>query len=471
MRRKAKKILSFSLVFIGSLILLSAIVLFAYQKAYAGKIYNNIYFKNVNLSGLTTTQAEFLLKSKLKTQLNREINLIANDKSIAVKLVDAGLAFNYSEIANHSYQIGRDGSFPVRLKDSTSTLFRKISLSDDPDLDQAKYNDFVSQATTQLNASPQDATLSIKDGQVVLSESHDGQTVKTDTLAKSILSIAATQTSQITLTAVPAPAKIASISLEQANQQATNLLSKNYQFISENKKYQPTKSQVGDWIELAALNGQTVAQLNQAKIKSYLDTIAKDFVIASKDQKVNANTGEIIDPGREGVSLNKDKAAADVVSQVNNATISVTLATTTTPAKIVKIIPSEGLVLNRFDGKYIDVDLTTQRTCRIENQALLDCTTVSTGKASAPTPTGTFSISYKNPRAWSTASSLWMPWFQMFKAGGYGFHELPEWPNGTKEGANHLGIPVSHGCIRLGIGPAETLYNWTDIGTQVYIHK
>jgi lipoprotein-anchoring transpeptidase ErfK/SrfK len=29
---------------------------------------------------------------------------------------------------------------------------------------------------------------------------------------------------------------------------------------------------------------------------------------------------------------------------------------------------------------------------------------------------------------------------------------------------------VSHGCIRLGIGPAETLYNWTEVGTPVYIY-
>ena len=47
---------------------------------------------------------------------------------------------------------------------------------------------------------------------------------------------------------------------------------------------------------------------------------------------------------------------------------------------------------------------------------------------------------------------------------------LPYWPSGYREGTNHLGIPVSHGCVRLGIGPAKTLYDWAEIGTTVAIY-
>jgi len=58
-----------------------------------------------------------------------------------------------------------------------------------------------------------------------------------------------------------------------------------------------------------------------------------------------------------------------------------------------------------------------------------------------------------------------------FVGSKYGLHELPEWANGYKEGQNHLGIPVSHGCVRLGIGDAAQVYNWAEVGTPVYIHK
>ena len=84
---------------------------------------------------------------------------------------------------------------------------------------------------------------------------------------------------------------------------------------------------------------------------------------------------------------------------------------------------------------------------------------ISSGKYSMQTPKGNFKIDNKALRAWSKYG-LWMPYWMSLKNGYFGIHELPEWPNGTKEGENHLGIPVSHGCVRLGVGPAKFLYDW-----------
>lgn len=94
---------------------------------------------------------------------------------------------------------------------------------------------------------------------------------------------------------------------------------------------------------------------------------------------------------------------------------------------------------------------------------------VSSGKASTPTPKGEYKIINKHLKAWSSYG-LWMPYWMGLKDGSIGLHELPIWPNGYREGESHLGIPVSHGCVRLGIGAAEFLYNWSEIGSKVIIN-
>jgi L,D-transpeptidase-like protein/thrombospondin type 3 repeat protein len=94
---------------------------------------------------------------------------------------------------------------------------------------------------------------------------------------------------------------------------------------------------------------------------------------------------------------------------------------------------------------------------------------VSTGRPGMRTPTGKFKVLSKNKRAWSRSAGLWMPWWMAFTWAGNGIHELPEWPGGTKEGASHLGRPVSHGCVRLGVGPAKQLFDWAPVGTPVVI--
>lgn len=129
-----------------------------------------------------------------------------------------------------------------------------------------------------------------------------------------------------------------------------------------------------------------------------------------------------------------------------------------TPAKIIS-------------GKYIDVNISTQVLSTFEDGRLLDAYMVSSGKKGMDTPKGQTKIYNKFPRAFSRAYGLYMPYWMAIAPGGkFGLHELPEWPNGYKEGEAHLGIPVSHGCVRLGVGPAEKIYNWAEIGTPVVIY-
>lgn len=137
------------------------------------------------------------------------------------------------------------------------------------------------------------------------------------------------------------------------------------------------------------------------------------------------------------------------------------------------IIPEDQVIDHEArisEGKYIDINLSKQHLSTFENSQRLGTYRISTGKRGMATPTGNFKILSKRGRAWSHKYKLYMPYFMQFTGVGHGIHELPEWPGGYKEGAAHLGIPVSHGCVRLGIGPAATTYAWADIGTPVVIH-
>jgi len=122
-------------------------------------------------------------------------------------------------------------------------------------------------------------------------------------------------------------------------------------------------------------------------------------------------------------------------------------------------------------GKYVDINLSDQIMTLFENGKVLDAYLISSGKRGMETPKGQTKIYNKYPRAFSKSYGLYMPfWMAITADGSRGIHELPEWPGGYKEGANHLGIPVSHGCVRLGVGPAKFVYNWVEIGTPVVVY-
>ncbi len=121
--------------------------------------------------------------------------------------------------------------------------------------------------------------------------------------------------------------------------------------------------------------------------------------------------------------------------------------------------------------KVIEINLSSQTLSCWENGNKLDENQVSTGKRGMDTPTGLFHVRNKIDMAYSRKYRLYMPYWMAFTAAGHGIHELPVFKNGAREGAAHLGRKVSHGCVRLGIGPAQTAYNWAEVGTPVVIHN
>ncbi len=126
--------------------------------------------------------------------------------------------------------------------------------------------------------------------------------------------------------------------------------------------------------------------------------------------------------------------------------------------------------------KYIDVDVSEQRFRYYQNGYLVDDLQTSTGKPSTPTRLGEFTAFSKYEMAYGGADGQrWgMPYFiGFYKSGSLenGIHELP-FLGGRREGERSLGIAVSHGCVRLGIGRAREVYDWLEINkTKVFVHK
>lgn len=130
--------------------------------------------------------------------------------------------------------------------------------------------------------------------------------------------------------------------------------------------------------------------------------------------------------------------------------------------------------INLNGERSILVDLSDQTMSIKLDEDVIRSFRVSTGAAATPTPIGTTYISLKQElRIGSKAPHYIMPYFQMFRAGGYGLHALPSLGNDGgwfwTEAVSHLGIPVSHGCIRIADANAIWLYGFTEIGDPVVV--
>jgi len=475
MKHKTKVVLEWVVFSFLSLVLVLALSLFFYQKAYAGKIYYNTEVAGLDVGGKSKSQLEYILTNKIESLGGKEIILSANDQEVSVTVADSGLSIDVGSVLEDSYAVGRDSSFLNQLYKSAKTVFVKQEIKIKTILDEEKFSALISEKIPSLSIEPANAELKVEAGEIVEVVEKNGQNVDTENLEDEIVALIdeneADNSFVIELGTAPIEPEITTADLAEAKTYANTALAKQLYLTYNENTYSPTRSNIGNWLYFSVENGVYTATLSDNAIKTYLATVAQNFEIKKIDKKINASNNETIEEGRTGIYLDKTRALAEIKAQISNSnTVRVALQTYEEAPEEVKVFPAEGIVPGRYEGKYIDIDLLGQQLCMIESNNILGCYIVSSGKASMPTPTGTRFIQSKHPKAWSAKYGLYMPFWQSM-GGGYGIHELPEWPSGYKEGENHLGIPVSHGCVRLGVGPAEIVYNWTEIGTPVYIHK
>lgn len=122
------------------------------------------------------------------------------------------------------------------------------------------------------------------------------------------------------------------------------------------------------------------------------------------------------------------------------------------------------LELKQSGQKWIEVDLSSQRLYAWEGDRSVYAILVSTGKASTPTPTGTFAIQTRHRSARMQGVDYDVPDvpYTMYYYRGYAIHGA-YWHH-------RFGTPVSHGCTNVAVNHARWLFNWASVGTPVVVH-
>jgi lipoprotein-anchoring transpeptidase ErfK/SrfK len=132
-------------------------------------------------------------------------------------------------------------------------------------------------------------------------------------------------------------------------------------------------------------------------------------------------------------------------------------------------------------GQRIIYSNSGQQVWLINEDETLYATYLITGRKGIPPP-GRYPVFSKSTKAYAPYGGITMnhmvrfvrpysiikPWDGKLNQWSYGFHSIPRYPNGTQL-HTVLGQFGSGGCVRMADHQAKLLYDWTPIGTPVYV--
>jgi len=475
--RRALKI--FSIVLLSLSLPFSAFA--AYKENYSLKLLPNTYVGDFNLSHKRLNEARDTLRD-LASRFENQKYLVKDDEGNAFEITpkELGIKVDVDSALREAFARGHSGNFSTQSKDLLLAPFQPRQVFLNWQIDNAFFEKALQAKVKDLEKTPENAQIQVTAGEITVIPMVAGRKIDSQRLSedfkqlfsKEIINDPQIKTVKLSYTLIE-PA----ITDEYATSVANNLkkiVSEDLVLTYEGKSLRIPKTELASWLTLTPRENTIEVTLDQNKVFNSLTKAGKSIEKPAKPKKISTKDGSVIEEGEDGLQVDKKTMFQNILeaftlnSEVNH---NLSLVVNKIPAGERRVAPEETFTPGMYPGKYIEIDLSKQMLAAFEGENKFMEARVSTGRWSMPTPTGVFSINNKNPRAYSRNYGLYMPWWMAFIGSEYGIHELPEWPNGAKEGESHLGIPVSHGCVRLGVGPAKQLYDWAEIGTIVYIHK
>jgi lipoprotein-anchoring transpeptidase ErfK/SrfK len=458
-------------------------LVFGYEKLYTQKIYQGVKINGWDVSNKSLSDAGSLVGNKVTKINNSSISIINEDKSKQVVFSDLSLNIDINSALDSAYNIGRNGNLFNKLKEQAIALFNAKNVSLTLNYDTNKLTDTVNTITKDYVKPMKNAELNVSNNNLYITQEEYGQSVDVNKFIEDSLNYINGGSNKISLTINNTTPDITQSQVELVKNKISSIVFPEIVLIDEgaNNQFVAHASDIVKWVTLNKVdNNQLSVDLSTDNVKSFISTLSKQVNKKPVDRRINKTSGAIIVEGSDGENLDVNKTTESVISMLNDRKIdksnltNIKLAVSTVKKSDKFEYTWDGNVTGGspglMEGKYVEVNIGEQKMYLYNGTNLEGAYTVSTGKPGMDTPIGTRYILGKSDRAWSAKYKLYMPFWEDL-GGGYGIHELPEWPNGYKEGEAHLGIKVSHGCIRLGQGAAETVYRWTDIGTPIIIHE
>jgi lipoprotein-anchoring transpeptidase ErfK/SrfK len=459
--------------FIAVLLALLAILGVGITYAYQGKYYPGITVQGVHVGGMKKAEADASVSAAMNALNAKKINVALPDISqarnetsgeypvqqVTTTAQSLGIKVDTNAALAQGWAEGHGSALLAWIKEVTHLFFiGSQSFTAQPVVDNDAITGFIATKVMAKATEPQPAKIVVTDALVRIDDQVPGLAIDGNMLNSQI-------TKALTSSLDPEPisfriptnivdAPITRTVVQPIADQLSALADTKVSLKADGVNLVPNRGDLLKWyVPVQDDTGKVNLSLNSDGIAAYLQ---KNKLIDQTKSLATVSTAALA-----WLSANQQSAQLALV------------------LKPVAITTVGSYQAGLFDGKYVFINLAEQKGYLIEGTAVDKVYRVSSGKSSTPTPHGTFHILSKTPRAFSGLYGLYMPWWENFTgtadngdvlaAGGYGLHELPEWPNGYKEGVGHLGTPVSDGCVRFGVGDAKEVYDWTSIGTPVVI--
>jgi lipoprotein-anchoring transpeptidase ErfK/SrfK len=432
-----------------------------------GRILPGVVVGGHNLGGLTLAQARAEVERNVHAY---QLSLEVGKQEYKAGAAEIGIKYDIEATVDSAYASGRSSWLPPLHHEPLPYSYR---------LDRSLLNEFANGVAQKVGTPPVDASLALAGTSFSTVPEKSGWSIDRVGLERLVEDdVSSPRGGKLQLRPHEQTADIQAKNLTPTVTAAKKLMATPISLSYADRTFAPSPADIGSWLVFQkqpdGLAFKLVPQIDIAKLKNYVQSVANDIDVPPINKKVTIENGvaKTTQDGTDGMAIDQDAVTAAIDGAVaKQAPLAYAIATHDVPFKTV----SESLITLDL-GRYIEVNLSKQHLWVWQDHNVIYDSPVTSGATGAglATVTGLFSIYYKTTNThlvgyqygwnYDVPVKYWMPFYQ-----GFGLHDAV-WRNGNFGGPDYY-YGGSHGCVNLPDATAEFIYNWSTIGTPVWVHN
>lgn len=408
----------------------------------------------VSVGGMTPGAAADALQSQLA---RTTVVLVGADGDPEVTGADLGATLDARALAERAFSEHPMWNVTSWFADPASAAVR---------LDAAAATAVLLETAPELFVEPVDATIAFDaaSASYVATPDVPGTGIDVEAVRLALQSALAAGETRVEFDATPVvvPAITSTTAAEESVAALNGMLDTAGFYVGEERTVPVDRAVAASWLSVAPTgDGTFEITADAAAIQPMVDGLAPLVNRPAEDGKVITNSnGRVLREEATGISGRElgdtSSVASDYAAQLAQGNAVFSLPVTEVAPVITTL------------ARTIEVDLGDQRAYLYENGNLVNSYQISSGLSDSPTPQGRFTVNgYSRQQSMGCFEGApycvrdvpWVTWF----APDIGFH-------GASSLRSSLGYPQSHGCVNMWDDSARIVYEWTAIGTEVWVH-
>lgn len=448
---------------VGIIAIVGLIVSASLSQYYKNKVMPNVEVVGQDVGGKSSKQITELVQSHAK---DMKLTLKTETKELKPSLEEIGYNINIESTVNNVLRSKRSEGFSTKLK-----FWEQKKVPVDISVNDTLLSQYIETNIPEIIQQPVDATLAFNPKTTTFSITNQASGQGADLMKlKADLVLKGSELKPVVIpvkTTTKGP-NISESELKNLVEPANNLVKRKVTLTGQGYSFTAKPIDIASWVTpTPRKDGSVRLVIDPAKIQSYVDGIGKRISSPPQDTKVikDETTGQevVLQEGRDGTELKDKESLSKAIA------VSLSEGKDISQPMNIQVAAHKTVNMSSYD-KWIEVDLSEQRTTAYERANPIRSFTIASGMRGYETVKGEFAI-------WLRVRSQTMQGGS--KADG-SYYSIPnvEWvsyfyQDYALHGAwwrERFGYPASHGCVNMTNEDARWVYEWAPVGTKVIVH-